>query len=293
MSVIFIDTDSELPFEKAKELNLDEKFIIKMPYTICEKETFYDLGSTYDAKEFFSLVRNGNMPITSGLNAEIYKEYFEPFFEKGEDILYVSFSDELSGTFKYHDIAIKELSEKYPKAKYRRFNTKGISLATGLPCYYAVKMHNEGKSNDEIIEFLTEFCPRVCASFSPNDLFYLKKGGRLSAAKAALGSVLQIKPVVRIDAQGKLYNAGTIKGRKNVISTIANEVAERVRDIDKYPIIVLNGDCREDADKMIEKIKEKVPDVEIWDYYIGPVIGTHCGPDTIACVYVADSREYA
>ena len=175
MSVIFIDTDSELPFEKAQELNLDDKFIIKMPYTICDKETFYDLGESYDAKEFFSLVRAGNMPITSGLNVEIYKEYFEPFFAQGEDILYVSFSEELSGTFKYHDIAIEELREKYPDAKYRRFDTRGISLVAGLPCYYAVKMHNEGKSNDEIVEFLSEFAPRAFVRRSPLTTYFILK----------------------------------------------------------------------------------------------------------------------
>lgn len=292
MSVIFIDTDSELPFEKAQELNLDDKFIIKMPYTICDKETFYDLGESYDAKEFFSLVRAGNMPITSGLNVEIYKEYFEPFFAQGEDILYVSFSEELSGTFKYHDIAIEELREKYPDAKYRRFDTRGISLVAGLPCYYAVKMHNEGKSNDEIVEFLSEFAPRVCASFSPNDLFYLKKGGRLSAVQATLGSLLQVKPIVRINSEGKLYTAGKVNGRKKAINAIVDDVVARVRDVDKFPIVVLNGDCRADADILISKIKEKIPNANVWDYYIGPVIGTHCGPDTIACVYVADSRDY-
>ena len=151
MSILFIDADSELPFEKVRELNFDEKFIIKMPYTICDKEVFSDLGPGFNAKEFFDLERKGNLPITSGLNTEIYKEYFEKYFAEGEDILYVSFSTEMSGTFKYHDIAIEELSKKYPAAKYRRFDTKGISNATGIQCYYAIKMHNEGKSNDEII----------------------------------------------------------------------------------------------------------------------------------------------
>src|SRR5574344_1444769 len=103
MSVVFIDTDSEFPLDRARELNFDEKFLIKMPYTLCGEEKFCDLGSTENAKEFFTLVRKGNMPITSGLNAELYKEYFETYFAAGEDILYVSFSSEMSGTFKYHD----------------------------------------------------------------------------------------------------------------------------------------------------------------------------------------------
>lgn len=291
MSVLFIDADCELPYEKCKELNLDSKFIISMPYTICNKETFYDLGPSYNAREFFSLVRANNMPMTSGLNAEIYKDYFEEYFAKGEDILYVSFSSEMSGTFKYHDIAIKELQEKYPDAKYRRFDTKGISMIAGLPCYYAVKMHNEGKTNDEICEFLSSFCLRVCAAFTPNDLFYLKKGGRLSTAQATFGTLLQVKPIIKINNEGKLYNAMKVSGRNKAIATICDEVVERVEETDKYPIVVLNADCRQDADRVIAKLKNALPDAVIWDYDIGPVIGTHCGPDTLACVYVSDARQ--
>lgn len=293
MSVIFIDADCELPHDKAQELKLDDKFIIKMPYTICDETTYYDLGPSYDAKKFFATVRQGNLPITSSLNPQIYREYFEPYFRAGEDILYVSFSHCLSGTFEYHDVAIEELRKEYPKAKYRRFDTLGISLIAGLPCYLAVKMHNEGKTNDEIVEFLTGFCPRVCASFSPNDLYYLKKGGRLSAAQAWLGTLLSVKPLVRIDKDGKLFTAGKINGRNKVIRLLANEAINRARDIDKYPIIVLNGDCEDASGKLIGLIREKLPEAEIWDYFIGPVIGTHCGPDTIAVVYVSDSRDYA
>lgn len=290
MSVLFIDADSELPYEKVRELNFDPKFIIKMPYTICDEEIFSDLGPSYNAKEFFGKVREGNMPITSGLNAELYKEYFEPYFKAGEDILYISFSSEMSGTFKYHDLAIQELKEKYPKAKYRRFDTKGISMATGLCCYYAISLFNAGKSNDEIYSFLTGFAPKVCATFTPKDLFYLKKGGRLSAAEAAIGTLLQIKPIVRLNDEGKLYNAGKVNGRAKAINTLADEVTSRVVDIEKYPIVIVNADCREDADKIIAKISAKIPNATIWDYDVGPVIGTHCGPDTLGCVYVSDSR---
>ena len=290
MSVLFIDADSELPYDKVKELNLDPKFIIKMPYTICDKEIFSDLGPSYNAKEFFGLVRAGNMPITSGLNAELYKEYFEPYFKENEDILYVSFSTQMSGTFKYHDMAISELQKKYPKAKYRRFDTKGISMATGLCCYYAVKMHNEGKSNDEIYAFLQEFAPRVCATFTPKDLFYLKKGGRLSAAEAAIGTLLQIKPIIRLNDEGKLYSASKVNGRMKALNTLADEVTSRIVDVEKYPIVVVNADCHEEAEKIIAKIKAKPPNATVWDYDVGPVIGTHCGPDTIGCLYVSDSR---
>ncbi len=289
MSVIFIDSDCELNYKTAEEVGLNN--VILMPYTICNQEIFYDLGKSYNAKEFFDLVRKGNMPITSGLNVETYKEYFEPFFKKEEDILYVSFSAEMSGTFQYHDIAIKELQEKYPKAKYRRFDTKAISLAAGLPCYYAGLMHKEGKTNDEIVDFLNSFVYKVNAILSPNNLNYLKRGGRLSSAKAAFGTFLQVKPIIRLTDEGKLVNTSKVNGRNKCLSVIAQDVIDRA-DFN-YPIIVLNADCLPDSDKIVDKIRATQPDADIWIYDIGPVIGAHAGPDTIACVYVGkDNRRY-
>ena len=288
MSVIFIDTNCEINYKTAEELGL--KNIIQMPYTICDKEYLYDLGKNYDAKEFFGLVRAGNMPITSGLNSETYRDYFEPYFKAAEDILYISFSSELSNTFTYLDIAIAELKEKYPEAKFTRFDTKGISLAAGIPVYVAAKMHNEGKTNQEIVTFLSDFIYRVNAVFSPNSLFYLKKGGRISTAKAALGTMLQLKPIIRLNNDGKLVNTQQVQGRNKSINFIINDVLNNVTDIDKYPIIILNADCAEDSDKIEKKLRESLPVADIWIYDVGPVRGTHCGPDTIACVYVGKNR---
>ncbi|MBR1747974.1 MAG: DegV family protein [Clostridia bacterium] len=286
MSVLFIDTDCELPYERAEEVGITN--VIKMPYTICGKEYFYDLGKTYNAKEFFTLVRQGNMPITSGLNSEIYREYFEPFFKLGEDILYLSFSSQLSGTFKYLDIAIKDLSAQYPKAVFRRFDTKSISMGAGLPIYVAAKMHNEGKTNDEIIDFLTGFIKRVRCVFSPSDLFHLKRGGRISGASATFGTMLQIKPIIRVNTEGKLVNTAKIQGKNKMLNSLADEVIQNVRDIDKYPIVVMDADSKADSIKISDKIKASIPDADIWIYDIGPVIGTHCGADTIGIIYVSD-----
>lgn len=289
MSVLFIDTDSELPFEKVKEVGI--KNIIKMPYTICGEQHYDDLGeSYYNAKDFFDKVRAGNMPITSGLNAEEYKEYFEPYFAKNEDILYVSFSEKMSSTFNYMDIAVKELSAKYPKAKFTRFDTKGISLATGLSCYYAGKMHSEGKSNDEIVEFLTTFIKKVNIIVSPANLNHLKRGGRLTGVQAAFGTLLQVKPLIRL-VDGKLVNVAKVNGRNKAIASIAEDTIKEVREIETYPIIILNADCTEDAEKLRNKISAAHPQATIWALSVGPVVGTHCGPDTIATVFVGDVKE--
>ncbi|HOO22884.1 MAG TPA: DegV family protein [Clostridia bacterium] len=288
MSVLFIDTDCELPIARVKEAGI--KNIIKMPYTICGEQRYDDLGETYNAKEFFDKVRAGNMPITSGLNAEEYKEYFEPYFEKGEDILYVSFSEKMSSTFTYMDIAVKELSEKYPKAKFTRFDTKGISLGAGIACYYAGKMHSEGKSNAEIIEFLTTFIKRIHLYISPADLFHLKRGGRLTGAQAMLGTLLQVKPIIKL-MDGKLVSTEKVNGRNKAIAKLADYAINDVRDTDKYPIIILDADCKEDAEKLRAKVAAVHPDADIWMIDVGPVIGTHCGPDTIAIVFIGDIKE--
>ncbi len=291
MSVFFIDTNSEIPHNIAKELNITN--IIRMPYTICDNEYFYDLGEKTNFKEFFDLVKAGNMPITSGLNSEMYKKYFEPYFEKGEDILYVSFGTEFSGTFKYLDTAIAELSEKYPSAKFTRYDTKAISVAVGLQVYAAAKMFNSGMSNQEIVEKMPAITERINTIATPTDLFYLKRGGRLSGIQAALGSLMQVKPILKCTKSGKLVNSGKVNGRKKALNTIVTDVLTRIdrTALSDFPISVINADVQDDADYVISKIKQELPEAIIWDNQVGPVIGTHGGPGVLSVFYYGEIRE--
>lgn len=288
MAVLFCDTNCELMFDKAKELGLTN--IIRMPYTICGEEYYYDLGENYDPKKFFDLVRAGNMPITSGLNAENYKDYFRPFFEKNEEILYVSFSSQLSGTFAYMDTAVKELQAEFPEAKFTRFDTKGISMCAGLAVYAAAKLFNEGKSVAEITEFLDEFIYRCNAIFTPDDLQHLKRGGRLSSVQAFFGTLLQVKPIIRVTAEGKLAATQKVNGRLKALHFVADDTIAHYDRESGYPIVILEADCAADADKVIERIKAAHPNAEIWRQSVGPVIGTHCGPGTLGICYVGDHR---
>ncbi len=286
MSVLFIDTDSEFPKYLADELNFDTKFLIKMPYTLDNKDYDADLLTDDDAKDFFEALRNNKQAITSGLNEDIYTNYFEEYFKAGEDILYVSFSSQMSSTFNMLDSAIEKLSEKYKDTgfKFRRFDTKNICFGTGISCYYAIKMHNEGKTNDEIYDFLTTFITKVKVFFTPKDLFYLKKGGRLSAASAVVGTMLQINPIIKVDETGKLVTYAKIVGRKKALFTI---VQEMTKDIDSnYPITVVDADCAESRETLLQMINKAIPNTKIWHHQVGPVIGTHCGPDTIGVIYV-------
>ena len=287
MSVLFIDTDSEFPKYLADELNFNPKFLIKMPYTLDGVDYDADLITDENAKEFFDALRNNKQSITSGLNEDIYINYFEEYFKAGEDILYVSFSSQMSYTFNMLDTAVEKLSAKYKDTgfKFRRFDTKNISFGTGISCYYAIKMHNEGKTNDEIIEFLSEFITKVKVFFTPKDLFYLKKGGRLSATSAVIGTMLQINPIITVEDNGKLNTYAKIVGRKKAIFTMIQDLTKNI-NLD-YPVTVVDADCQDSADMTVEMINKLVKNAKIWRQKIGPVIGTHCGPDTLGIIYVS------
>ena len=284
MSVIFFDTDCELWYTQADELGCQ---VIKMPYTIDGEEYFYDLGRETDFKGFFQKMRNGSMPSTSALNPTQYIEIFEPFFEKGEEILYISFSSQMSGTFGHLQTALNELNSKYPGVSFRRFDTKNICFGAGYQVYFAVKYYQTGKTLDEVIEFLQDFSNHIGIYFMVDDLMHLHKGGRLSKTSAIAGSILNIKPMLTVNDEGKLAIAEKIKGEKKAVSYFMSMLEEKGEDLDKYPIVVVDADNREFKDKLLQKIKETYPNTEIWDYPVGPVIGTHCGPGTIDMIFHA------
>lgn len=281
MSVIFSDTNCELWYTMVPELGYE---LIKMPYTIDDEETFYDLGESVDLKGFYDKVKKGSMPVTSALNPQQYIDIFEPFFKVGEDILYISFSSELSATFDHLETALKELTTKYPEAKFRRFDTRNISWGGGLQVYFALKQFKAGKTLDEVVKFLEDFRDQIGVYFMVDSLQHLKKGGRLSTMQAAFGTLLSIKPILTIN-EGKLVVNTKANGVNKAISYMTEHVVAQVKDTDKYPIVVVDADSPDAASKLINKLKEQLGDIEIWHYPVGPVIGTHCGPGTIGVIF--------
>lgn len=264
-----------------------------MPYTLDGVEKFYDLGKDHNAKAFFDALRDGQTAITSALNPADYTEYFEPFFKAGEDIFYISFSSEMSGTFKYMDTAVKELKEKYPKASFTRYDTKGISLAAGVPVWAAAKAFAEGKTVNEVIRLLDSLCPRMNALLVADDLNYLKRGGRLSSAQAFFGSILKIKPIIKLTNKGTLEVFEKVSGANKAYLQITQELVASVSDLDDYPVCILTADNDEAREILVEELRELLPKANLWVYDVGPVIGTHCGPGTVAVVFVGDERPRA
>lgn len=288
MSVFFTDTDCELWYTDAEKYGIN---IIGMPYTLDGVERIYDMGKNTDFKLMYDRMRAGSVPITSALNPQDYIDYFEPVLKNGEDILYVHFSDKLSGTFNYMAIALNELKEKYPERKVTLFNTLSISVGGGIQALEAGKLHHAGKSDEEIVKFLEEFSPKVCTKFVVDSLTHLKRGGRVSATTAVLGGLLNIKPLLKITKEGTIEKYGTAKGMKKAVLTLVDECANNIVCADKYPVYILDADNKEMADFAVSVLKQKLGEkVEIKVIPIGPVIGAHCGPGTIGIVYLANER---
>ncbi len=289
MSVLLCDSNCELWFTRLRELHVD---FIPMPYFYQDTQYAYDLGENTDFAAFYSAVRGGNIPKTMALNPEDYKEIIGKYFERGEDVLYVSFSHTMSGTFSYLDIALKELKERYPERNCRVFDTGSISIGTGLQVLAAARQKEMGKSDEEIIAFLNDFTNKVCVYFTVNDLMHLKRGGRLSAATAVAGTILGIKPILTTNAKGGLDVYEKSNGRKRSIRTLADKVVKELTDV-SYPVYVLDADCKEEGDLLAEMIREKRPDAQIVRQIVGPVIGSHAGAGTLGVVFIGDKRPVA
>ncbi len=282
MSVLICDSNGELWHTRAKELGLD---YISMPYYVGGKEYFYDLGEHTDFKAFYAAVRGGEIPKTQALNPEDYKRILIPYFERGEDILYVSFSHKLSGTFTSLEAALAELKESYPERTCTVFDTKNICLGTGIQAEEAALLKQKGASDGEILSFLEDFRDRVRTYFIVDDLMHLKRGGRCSGLAAVAGTVLGLKPMICVQ-DGELKVIGKVNGKKRVISTLANKVIEELKDEEKH-VYVVDADCPEEGDKLRDLILEQRPGAKIVRQTVGPVIGSHCGPGTLGVIFSA------
>lgn len=282
MSRFFCDADCELDYKTIEELGIT---LIEMPYTVGGEEALYDCGRTTDYKAFFDKMRKGATAKTQALNSYDYVQYFEPVFAAGEDVLYVSFSHKMSGTFSYLNTALQELKEKYPDRKCTVVDTCNISLGAGITVYFAAKLHNSGASDEEVVNFVEKFRERVRIYFTVDDLVYLKRGGRLTSFKAGIGTLFGIKPIITVSG-GQLVSLPSQKGRKKALNTLIGYMSKDNID-SSYPVCIISGDADEDRDFTAELIREAYPEIEIRHYEIGPVIGCHCGPGTVGLIFVA------
>ena len=227
---------------------------------------------------------------TSAVNQHEFLEIMEPVAASGKDFIYIGFSSGLSGTYSAGALAVQELQEKYPDRKLYAVDTLGASLGQGMLVYYAYLQQQAGKTVEEVYQFLLEASPKMCHWFTVNDLMHLKRGGRVSAATALVGSMLSIKPVMHVDDEGHLINVSKARGRKASLEALAAKVGEDAIEPEKQTMFISHGDCLEDAEYVAKILQEKYHVPEIHFNHVGPVIGSHTGPGVVAMFYFGKKR---
>ncbi len=286
----FTDSDSDLPFRFVDELELD---MVYMPYMVDGKEYFDDLGRNGKEKEFFDAMRGGAAPVTSLLPTAAYEEYFEPVLASGRDILFAAFSSQLSGTIQNIYAAREELLQRYPERRMIVVDTLSISLPQSILVLKAHELYRQGKTMDEVAAWLEENKSRSQAFFTVDDLVYLRRGGRISAVAATVGTMLDLKPIITEGKNGKLLSMDKVRGRKQALRTLAELAAQNIDDPAEAEMYVLHADAPQDAERLVQLLREKIPGIDrISVRYVGPVIGAHCGPGTVAVCFFGKERPY-
>ena len=287
MYQLFCDSNCELWHTKVKDFGLN---VIRMPYLLDDKEYFYDMGENTDLKAFFDKMRAGSVPKTQALNEYDYTQYFEPVLARGEDIYYITFSHQMSGTFNSMKAAIAALKEKYPEREIRYKDTKMISMGSGFVVYYGAQKYKEGASMDELDAYLDELISQTAMYFVVDDLTYLYRGGRISGTSKVIGNMLGIKPVLSYSEDGKIVNIDKIKGKKRALLKLLDFMKEQGCELDKYTTYVVDADSREEADVFAGQIKNAFGNIDIEMQTIGPVIGSHCGPGTVGLIFHSQKK---
>ena len=282
---IITDTCCDFPTEMYNDLNL-----VRVPLSVVYKGVSYNEYSEQWLKEMFDGLRSGEEATTSAVNPAGWAAVIEPVLIQGEDALVLTFSSGLSATYQSAVIAAEELQEKYPDRKIRVVDTLCASLGQGLIVWYACKKRDEGLSLDELTAWCEENRLHLCHWFTVDDLMYLKRGGRVSAATALLGTMLQIKPVLHVDDDGHLINISKVRGRKASIQALAAKMGELGIPGANDTVFICHGDCEDDAQYLAQQVKEKYGVKNVFIYYVGAVIGSHSGPGTLALFFLGEHR---
>lgn len=286
--IILTDSSCDLPAAMAEEMQLEV-----LPLTVyVENDSYrnYLDGREIGFKDFYQRLQTTNNVKTSAVNQAQFLEIIEPLAAAGSDVLYLGFSSGLSGTFNAGALAVNELSEKYPERKLYAVDTLCASLGQGLIVYLCWQQQQAGRSIEEVRDYAEKIKLNVCHWFTVDDLMFLKRGGRVSAATAIVGSMLSIKPVMHVDNEGHLIKVDTARGRKASIRALVAEMEKRGTDLAGQHIFISHGDCEEDAKYLASLVREKCGVKDVTINYVGPVIGAHSGPGTLALFFVGTER---
>ena len=282
--VIITDAGSDLPVSVANKLGV---VVVSLEVNM---EDNLKLSDQIDIKEFYEYLRAKHGAKTSALNIDRLTEVFEPYLAEGKDVLYIAFSSGLSATYMAGRNAAEDLAEKYTDAKVVVVDSLCASLGQGLIVKHAVDKKNSGASIDEVAAYVEEIKPKLAHWFTVEDLFFLKRGGRVSAATAVVGTMLQIKPILHVDDEGKLVSMDKARGRQGSLKALFDKMKESAIEPEKQTVYISHGDCYDDAKRLADMISAELGVTDILISEIGPVIGAHSGPGTIALFYLGSKR---
>lgn len=282
---IITDSCCDFPNEMYAELGLT-----MVPLSVEFRGKTYDDKNDDSLKEMYDGLRAGEAAKTAAVNPDRWAGAIEPVLAAGEDVLVMAFSSGLSTTYQSAVIAAQDLREKYPERKLYVVDTLAASMGQGLLVWYACKKRDAGMSLEELHTWVEENKLHLCHWFTVDDLMHLKRGGRVSATTALVGTMLQIKPVLHVDNEGHLINRAKARGRKASIDALARKVEELGGDYDNFTMFISHGDCLEDAEYLAGVLKEKYGVKEVRISYVGAVIGSHSGPGTVALFFLGTHR---
>lgn len=287
--VIMTDSCCDLPKEYIFENNIP---FAMLPFSYNDREYLDDLGQSVSQKQFFDDLRAGALPNTSQANSESFYKIFKSAAELHKDIIYIGVSSGLSGTYNSADIGKRATLEEFPDARIYIIDVLTASLGQGLMVRKAVEMKKEGSTAQEIVQEIEKNIQNLNTYITVEDLNFLKRGGRISAAAATLGLVLHIKPILTLNHEGRVMPLLKVRGRKKSLTKLAEIVAEKIKSPETQTIAICHADCYEEAVRLKEEILAKVKVKEVFINFIGPVVGRFSGPGALAVFFIGESRQH-
>ena len=286
--VLLTDSCCDLSAEMAAKLGVE---ILPLSLEMGGKSyRNYPDGRDIGFQEFYTRLRAGELATTSAVNVAAYTDTVEPLLQAGKDVLILAFSSGLSTTCNSAEVAAEELRERYPQRKLYVVDTLCASLGQGLLVWLAAREQKKGRTIEEVRDWAEAHKQAVCHQFTVQDLKFLKRGGRITATTAVLGSMLQIKPLLHVDQEGRLTAVGKARGRHASLKALVDKMEKTVTEEGRKTVFISHGDCRKDAVTVADMVRERFGTQDIRINFVGPVIGAHSGPGTLALFYLGTER---
>lgn len=285
--VIVTDSCCDLPYHYVSEHLID---VLPLTVTIDEEITKDEIKEDGNQEYFYKRMLEGVIPTTSQVNAYTFKEAFLKHIKEGKAVVYIGFSSALSGCINSAMIAKQEIQEEIPEASIHIIDSKCASMGQGLLIYYAIEELKKGIPLTQLIEFIEQTKLKVCHWFTVSDLNFLFKGGRVSKTAAVVGTLLQIKPILHVDDEGRLIPMEKVKGRKKSLQRLVEKVKSQIVKPQEQIVFISHGACLKEAEEVKKTLIEECGVKDVWINYVGIAVGSHSGPGTVAIFFLGEHR---